>query len=205
MYNYAAIIIGNYFWSKLTHWGRVTHICVGFLTNIGSDNGLSPVRRQAIIWTNAGLSSIAPLGTNFRKIFAEIITFLFKEMYLKVSSAKWRPLCLGLNVFMIHINLPIYLLYSHVCHLQHLHCHIVQYWTSRNTHTACIVFSYLFWVSFLLAWIYRYYVMISNHAHCFLGDVITHSCFVFNGGLANPMEDMDMDEYLHIIAVYRCK
>ena len=37
----------------LTHWGRVTHICVGKLAIIGSDNGLSPGRRQAIIWTNA--------------------------------------------------------------------------------------------------------------------------------------------------------
>ena len=25
------------------------------LTNIGSDNGLAPGRRQAIIWTNAGI------------------------------------------------------------------------------------------------------------------------------------------------------
>ena len=33
----------------LTHWGRVTHICVSKLTIIGSDNGLSPGRRQAII------------------------------------------------------------------------------------------------------------------------------------------------------------
>ena len=33
----------------LTHWGRVTHICVDKLTIIGSDNGLSPGRRQAII------------------------------------------------------------------------------------------------------------------------------------------------------------
>ena len=32
---------------------RVTHICVDNLTIIGSDNGLSPGRRQAIIWTNA--------------------------------------------------------------------------------------------------------------------------------------------------------
>ena len=39
---------------KLTHWGRVRHICVGNPTIIGSDNGLSPGRRQAIIWTNAG-------------------------------------------------------------------------------------------------------------------------------------------------------
>ena len=33
----------------LTHWGRVTHICVGELPIIGSDNDLSPERRQAII------------------------------------------------------------------------------------------------------------------------------------------------------------
>ena len=38
--------------SKLTHWNRVMYICVGKLTVIGSDNGLSPCRRQAIIWTN---------------------------------------------------------------------------------------------------------------------------------------------------------
>ena len=38
----------------LAHWGRVTYICVSKLTIIGSDNGLSPGRRQAIIWTSAG-------------------------------------------------------------------------------------------------------------------------------------------------------
>ena len=32
----------------LTHWGRVTHICVCKLTFISSDNGLSPGRRQAL-------------------------------------------------------------------------------------------------------------------------------------------------------------
>ena len=82
----------------LTHWGRVTHICVGNLTIIGSDNGLSPSRRQAIFWTNAGILLIGPLGTNFSETLAEIITFSFKKMYSKVSFAKWRPFCLGLNV-----------------------------------------------------------------------------------------------------------
>ena len=48
----------------LTHWGRVTHICVSKQTSIGSDNGLSPGRRQAIIWANAGILLIGPLGTN---------------------------------------------------------------------------------------------------------------------------------------------
>ena len=83
---------------KLIHWGRVTHICVSDLTIIGSDNGLSPGRRQAIIWTNAGILLIGPLGTNFSEIVIEILKFSFKKMRLKGSSAKWRPFCLGLNV-----------------------------------------------------------------------------------------------------------
>ena len=82
----------------LTHWGRVTHICVRKLTIIGSDNGLSPGRHQAIIWTNAVILLIWPLGTNFNEILIGIQTFSFKEMHLKMSSAKWRPFCFGLNV-----------------------------------------------------------------------------------------------------------
>ena len=76
--------------SELTHWGRVTHICVGKLTIIGSDNGLSPGRRQAIIWTNDGILLIEPLGTNLSEIWSEIQTLSFKEMHLKMSSAKQR-------------------------------------------------------------------------------------------------------------------
>ena len=78
----------------------MTHICVSKLTIIGSDNGLSPGRRQAIIWTNAGILLIGPLGTNFSEIYIEILTFSFKKMHMKVSSVKWQPFCLDLNVFM---------------------------------------------------------------------------------------------------------
>ena len=83
--------------SSLTHWGRVTHICVSDLTSIDSDNGLSPGRRQAIIWTNAGILLIRPLGTYFSEFLVEILIFSFKIMRLKASSAKRRPFCLGLN------------------------------------------------------------------------------------------------------------
>ena len=58
----------------------------------------SPGRRQAIIWTNAGILLIGPLGTNFSELLIEIQTFSFKKMHLKMSSVKWRPFCLGLNV-----------------------------------------------------------------------------------------------------------
>ena len=83
---------------RLTHWGRVTQICVSKQTIIGSDNGLSPGRRQAIIWTNDGILLIGPLGTNFREILIEIHTFSFKKMNLKMSSGECRPFCFGLNV-----------------------------------------------------------------------------------------------------------
>ena len=76
----------------------MTHICVGNLTIIGPDNGLSPGRRQAIIWNNAGILLIGPWGTNFSEILIGIHTFSFKKIQLKMSSAKWRPFCLGLNV-----------------------------------------------------------------------------------------------------------
>ena len=88
---------------SLTHWGRVTHICVGNLTTTGSENGLSPGRCQAIIWTNAGILLFGPLGTNFSEIWIEFHTFSFTKMHLKMSSGKWRPFCLGLNVLTVDL------------------------------------------------------------------------------------------------------
>ena len=76
----------------------MTNICVSKPTTIGSDNGLSPGRRQAIIWTNAGILLIGPLGTNLSEILNEIHTFSLKKMHLKMSFGKWRPFCLDLNV-----------------------------------------------------------------------------------------------------------
>ena len=75
----------------------MTHICVSKLTIIGSDNGLSPGRRQAIIRTNVGILLIRTLGTNFSEILGEIHSFSFSKMHLKMSSAKWRLFGLGLN------------------------------------------------------------------------------------------------------------
>ena len=85
---------GPVYSAYLTHWGRVTHICVSNLTIIGSDNGLLPGRHQAIIWTNAEILWIGLIGTNVSETAIEILTVSFKKMYLK-----WRPFCLSLNVF----------------------------------------------------------------------------------------------------------
>ena len=67
-----SVLVSRHSW---THWGWVTHICVGNLTIIGSDNGLSPGRRQAIIWTNAAI------------LLIEIQTFSFMKIHLEISSA----------------------------------------------------------------------------------------------------------------------
>ena len=83
---------------RIPHWGRVTHICVSKLTIIGWDNGLSPGRRKAIIWTNDGILLIWSFGTIFSDILIEIHLFSFKKIHLNMSSAKCRPFCLGLNV-----------------------------------------------------------------------------------------------------------
>ena len=70
----------------LIHWGRVTHICVDNLTIIGSDNGLSPGRRQAITWTNVGILLIGPMGTNFSEMLIEIHTFSFENVVWKMAA-----------------------------------------------------------------------------------------------------------------------
>ena len=99
-----------------THWGRVTHICVSKLTIIGSENGLSPGRRQAIIWTNDEILLIGPLGTNFNESSIEIHTFSFKKIHLKLSSGKWWPFCLGLNVI---TQYAVYSMGTRVSHRPH--------------------------------------------------------------------------------------
>ena len=57
---------------------------VSKLNIFGSDNGLSPSRRNAIIWINAGMLLIRPIG-NFSEILLEIHITSFKKMRLK-----WR-------------------------------------------------------------------------------------------------------------------
>ena len=99
----------NFTVGTLSHWGRVKHICVNYLIIIiGSDNGLSHGWCQAIIWTNAGILLIGPLGTNFSGILIEIHTFSYKKMHLKISSGKRRPFCLGLSVLNIKVTMKFY-------------------------------------------------------------------------------------------------
>ena len=87
-----------------TYWGRATHICVSKQIIIGSDNGVSPGRRQAIIRTNAGISLIWTMGTNFSEILSEFIHFHSRKYIwkccLEIGVILSRPQCvktIGLN------------------------------------------------------------------------------------------------------------
>ena len=86
---------------QLRHWAKTWSYVnsLSKLTIIGSDNGLSPAQRQAIIWTNAGILFIWTLRTNFSEKISESQTFVLKEMHFEKSPAKLWPFCLGLNVF----------------------------------------------------------------------------------------------------------
>ena len=42
---------------------------------VGPENGLSPDRRQAFIWTGDGILSNGPLGTKFNEIVNKIHAF----------------------------------------------------------------------------------------------------------------------------------
>ena len=83
----------------------MTHIYVGKLTIIGSDNGLSPGRRQAIIWTNAVILLIGPLGTNFSDRNSNIFIQenALDNVVCEMASILSRPQCVILfNVFILY-------------------------------------------------------------------------------------------------------
>ena len=97
-----------------THWGRVAHICVVNLTTIGSDNGLSPGRRQAIIWTNAGILLFGPLGSKQwnlnRNWYILSQENAFEIVVCEIAAILSRPQCVSTTWISLHPN------FIHVCH-----------------------------------------------------------------------------------------
>ena len=85
---------------------NVTVMCISKIIIISSENDLSPGWCQAIIWTNAAMLLIGPLGINFSEILSEVEIISFKKMHLKMSSAKWHLFRLSLN----DLTLPVWVL-----------------------------------------------------------------------------------------------
>ena len=69
---------------------------------------------QCIIRTNAGLGVIGPLGKSFNEILRYTI-ILTKKNKNKISSAKWWPCCLGLNVLKKMLDLSICRVFPNFC------------------------------------------------------------------------------------------
>ena len=88
---------GYWFQGVWLYMNRYIHIC-GYIetewriyasgnhTITGSDNGMLPVRRQAIDWTIARILLIGPWGANFSEVLIKIHTFSLRRMHLKMSS-----------------------------------------------------------------------------------------------------------------------
>ena len=92
--------------SAISSFNLLRHICVSRLIIIGSDNGLPPGRRQAMIWTNAWILLIGPLGANYIEILLVIHIFSFKKMHFTMLPRKGilsRPQCLEC-VFDVSVN-----------------------------------------------------------------------------------------------------
>ena len=70
-------------WIQLPHLPLVPLYVSVNRDSIGSDNGLSPERRQAIIWTNAVLLSIGPLKTNGGVIRIQTTNAEFSQQWQK--------------------------------------------------------------------------------------------------------------------------
>ena len=102
------VITHNMILLSLTHCDRMTHICVGKLTIIGSENGLSPRRRQANIWTNAGSFLIESLEQTSMKYQSEFKYFHWRKcaenVVCEMTSILSRPRCVNRALFFISCN-----------------------------------------------------------------------------------------------------
>ena len=82
----------------ITHWGQMTHICVDKLTIIGSDNGLAPRRRQAIIWTSSWNIANWTLANKLQRHFywnsnIFIQENAFENVVCQMAAILSRPQC----------------------------------------------------------------------------------------------------------------
>ena len=95
------------------------NICVGNLTIIGSDNGLSPGRRQAIVWTSDRILFNGPLGTKFSEILIGIHKFfihenVFENVFCEMAAILSRPQCIKP---LISYMLMVSILFTKINHL----------------------------------------------------------------------------------------
>ena len=118
----------------LNHWAWVTHICICKLTIIGSDNGLLPRRRQAIIWT-CKICGLQYVGQT-KRTFHERLYEHFRDILNKTPD---KPLGR-------HFDLP-----SHSPDVTQIRSHILAFITKPSNTSAALQMR----LKFERDWIYR--------------------------------------------------
>ena len=176
----------------------MTHICIGNLTIIGLDNGLSPGRCQAITWTNVGILLIGSLGINFSEMSIEIHTFSFKKIHWKMLSGKWRPFCLGLNMLTrLALLLLIYQLLLSPSHWQPSNGSWCMGIKGEMSGTVCVTFT---WDMYIYIW-----VVYSLCFFCCLFITVTWWyvwCFEWASGNQEEVQACLVTLWLFIISCY---
>ena len=87
----------------------MTHIRVGKITIIGSNNRLSPGRHLVIIWINVGISLIGPLRTKFSEILIFVQENVFKNVTCELASILFPSQCVKFRILLINICIRIIL------------------------------------------------------------------------------------------------
>ena len=89
----------------LTHWSWLTHICVGNLTIIGLDDGLSPGHYLIQCWSIVNWNITNKFQWNLKR---NLYIFIPKNA-LENVVCEMASICLGLNVLTLNVREPSYL------------------------------------------------------------------------------------------------
>ena len=124
----------------------MTHLCVRKLATIGSDNGLSPGRRQIHYLNQCWYSVNWSLGDKLQWNLNRNFCIFIQENAFECSSGKWRPSCLGLNVFRHVVDMcrmsswsslfsdwgDLLVIKKRLCQIVMFICYILSKWSSYN-------------------------------------------------------------------------
>ena len=178
-----------------THRGRVTHICATKLDHpsLAQIIDLSPVRRQAIIWTNADILRNGFYGTISIEILIESRAFSVKK-HFKMSPTKWLSFCLGISVLDTH--------HQHQLNVaEHIENAVLRlFWTMFNRHVFCNIFQVM-WCTCLIfystilcfnvpIWHLYFILMLACGVACILYSMQLRLCY-YNADTANLLPHCD--------------
>ena len=169
--------------------GAYMQICVSELTIIGSDNGLSPGHRQAIIWTNDAILLIQTFRIHFSEIVENFIHFHSRQCISKCQENGGHLVSASVIILMLpiwmqecfHINLKYprilqdFNVHFEWCHLVHK-CDKKLLIASKTWKKMSTPFHWI--LCLLVAWHHGHFILIYN---AFLFSVVTAVLFPHKG------------------------